>query len=60
MSALEPPPALVLVKAPFSERGHGRPSLRRTQFVTAQAHNPISAIIRTEFPAFGNSDKENP
>ena len=60
MSALEPPPALVLVKAPFSERGHGRPSLRRTPFVTAQAHNPISAIIRTEFPAFGNSDKENP
>ena len=58
MSALEPPPALI--KVPFCKRGHRRPSLRRTQFVTAQARNPISAIIRTEFPAFGNSDKENP
>ena len=58
ISALEPPPALI--KVPFCKRGHRRPSLRRTPFVTAQAHNPISAIIRTEFPAFGNSDKENP
>lgn len=57
MSALESPPALV--KAPFSERGHGQPSLRRTQFVTAQVHNPISAVVHTELPAFGISNKEN-
>ena len=57
MSALESPPALV--KAPFSARGHGQPSLRRTQFVTAQVHNPISAVVHTELPAFGNSNKEN-
>ena len=57
MSALESPPALV--KAPFSERGHGQPSLRRTQFVTAQVHNPISAVVHTELPAFGINNKEN-
>ena len=57
MGALEPPP--LLLKVPFCKRGYRRPSLRRTHFVTAQAHDPISAVIHTELPAFGNSDKEN-
>ena len=57
MGALEPPPELI--KMPFCKRGHRRPSLRRTQFVTAQAHDPISAVIHTELPAFGISNKEN-
>jgi|GEM_PF-851167 hypothetical protein len=57
VSALEPPPALI--KVPFCKRGHRRPSLRRTQFVTAQAHDPISAAIHTELPALGSSDKES-
>jgi hypothetical protein len=57
MGALEPPP--LLIKVPFCKRGHRRPSLRRTQFVTAQAHNPISAVIHTELPAFYSCDKEN-
>ena len=57
VSALEPPPALI--KVPFCQSGHGRASSWRTQFVTAQAHDPISAVIRTELPALGNSDKEN-
>jgi len=49
----------LLIKVPFYKRGYRRPSLRRTHFVTAQAHDPISAVIHTELPAFGNSDKEN-
>ncbi len=57
MGALEPNP--LLIKVPFCKRGHRRPSLRRTQFVTAQVHNPISAVVHTELPAFGNSNKEN-
>ena len=57
MGALELPP--LLIKVPFCKRGHRRPSLRRTQFVTAQAHNPISAVVHTELPAFGISNKEN-
>jgi hypothetical protein len=57
MGALELPP--LLIKVPFCKRGHRRPSLRRTQFVTARVHNPISAVVHTELPAFGNSNKEN-
>ena len=57
VSALEPPPWLI--KVPFCKRGHRRLSLRRTQRVTAQARDPISAAIHTELPALGNSDKEN-
>ena len=57
MGALELPP--LLIKVPLCKRGHRRPSLRRTQFVTARVHNPISAVVHTELPAFGNSNKEN-
>ena len=57
MGALELPP--FVIKVPFCKRGHRRPSLRRTQFVTARVHNPISAVVHTELPAFGNSYKEN-
>ena len=57
MGALELPP--LLIKVPFCKRGHRRPSLRRIQFVTARVHNPISAVVHTALPAFGNSNKEN-
>ena len=57
MSALEPPPALI--KVPFRKGGHRRPSLRLTEFATAQLHNPLRAVIHTELSAFDNSDKEN-
>ena len=57
MGALEPPRSLI--EAPFCQSGHGRASSWRTRFITAQARDPIKAVIPTELAAFGSSDKEN-